>query len=808
MIKKLLLITILVLWSVMALAAPPPGLGDGPRLYFSDLTDGTNNGWVGSPTKGAAVSIWVNYVDTVRGTSYVTVGGVNLTADTDYAEWGASKTPQTARDMQRITFWLNSSIPTGATTITVTTSAGTSPAIPFYVRDTGTIYFAAADGNNDNSGLNDTDQMWGTFYKVRNTLQAGDVCYFRSTGGRWLKQEEGAGLNGHAIFKMYTSSNMPAYGFNNGTENNSITVASYPGEAALMGDGKGQDTVLGGASSTAWIPDPERAEYFIYRQGSSTSTGIRYWTFSKFDANTWHNPFKWASSSYNKDYNTRVVGNSFTSSCPQPTHAHIINPHGHFTNLEILGNFLHGAGKVNDWDDHRRSYKGSYSSTKGIYFGGLGVSNGVKIMYNEDFRNNGHTQFFGHDLNDEVHGLVYAYNFVHEQGHTQTIVFGGSDYMYASDGYLPQHNFIYGPTKIHDNVFANTHGLTRFNVGGNGVQDGVGGESAEYDVYNNIWYNTANDFGVTKAVHSQTQQAFIFRNNAVIITEDSISASEYWSNATAGMPFGPITEPSNNESGSNNLWYGLGVSKAPTWDSAPLDDTDPGWIVTRPRTFTQFRQLLGSALTDSGIAISGRTVDTIGTTVGGSPDIGIFEYDASAPPPTCAESASACDEAGCTTNWPTYHYWGGECQVDEEFIPNPCAATSETETADCVDANECVQYHPDYYWCDDGTCSREPCVNGNDCSNTPSLCDKYRCWELHPTYSYCEDTSTCQSAPCGGGDSCETEPGLCDSLGCEEYWPLYHYCDDVCQVDECPAPVSNRSQPFIIDGVPSVFLTQ
>ncbi|KKQ21706.1 MAG: hypothetical protein US37_C0009G0001, partial [Candidatus Moranbacteria bacterium GW2011_GWF2_37_11] len=80
-----------------------------PVLLFSDLTDAPVSGWEGSPTKGAAISIWGRNLGTERGSSYVTIGGVNLTNDSDYAEWGATTNPTTASGQQRITFWLNSS---------------------------------------------------------------------------------------------------------------------------------------------------------------------------------------------------------------------------------------------------------------------------------------------------------------------------------------------------------------------------------------------------------------------------------------------------------------------------------------------------------------------------------------------------------------------------------------------------------------------------------------------------------------------------------------------------------------------------
>ncbi|MDO8748641.1 MAG: right-handed parallel beta-helix repeat-containing protein, partial [Candidatus Omnitrophota bacterium] len=96
-----------------------------PTLYFSDLIDGPKTGWNGSATKGAAVTIWGKNFGYTRGSlNYVTVGGVNLTADSDYAEWGV--TTNNARGMERITFWLKNNCVDGAGTISVTVDGVTS----------------------------------------------------------------------------------------------------------------------------------------------------------------------------------------------------------------------------------------------------------------------------------------------------------------------------------------------------------------------------------------------------------------------------------------------------------------------------------------------------------------------------------------------------------------------------------------------------------------------------------------------------------------------------------------------------------
>jgi hypothetical protein len=122
-----------------------------PVLLFSDLTWGPNSGWEGSSTKGAAVTVWGEHFGTTRGSSYVTVNGAQVNPG-DYAEWDAIGP---ARGLERITFWLNSSMAAGAGTISVTVNGVTSNTLPFTIA-AGTIYFISTSGSNGNNGLYST----------------------------------------------------------------------------------------------------------------------------------------------------------------------------------------------------------------------------------------------------------------------------------------------------------------------------------------------------------------------------------------------------------------------------------------------------------------------------------------------------------------------------------------------------------------------------------------------------------------------------------------------------------------------------
>src|SRR5579872_6317011 len=85
-----------------------------PQLLYLSAPAGPNQGWEGSATRGAAITVWARNVSSTRGTSYISVAGVALTSDSDYAEWGATTNPTTAKGFQRITFWLNSNMALGS----------------------------------------------------------------------------------------------------------------------------------------------------------------------------------------------------------------------------------------------------------------------------------------------------------------------------------------------------------------------------------------------------------------------------------------------------------------------------------------------------------------------------------------------------------------------------------------------------------------------------------------------------------------------------------------------------------------------
>ncbi|MFH0907484.1 MAG: LamG-like jellyroll fold domain-containing protein [bacterium] len=215
------------IWEYLGHPIPPEIYGGtrAPVVFFSDLIDGPRTGWNGSATQGAAVTVWGNHFGSNRGSNYVTVAGVRLTNDSDYAEWGA--TAGNARGLERITFWLNSSMATGAAAISVTVGGLVSCTLPFYVRDAGTIYFVDHNNGNDAyDGLQDasaggTAGPKRTLPNVRQLLSGGDLLYIRN--GTYTETDS---YNGRLTLDASRS----------GSVNHYTVYAGYPAETPLLDD--------------------------------------------------------------------------------------------------------------------------------------------------------------------------------------------------------------------------------------------------------------------------------------------------------------------------------------------------------------------------------------------------------------------------------------------------------------------------------------------------------------------------------------------------------------------------------------------
>lgn len=168
-----------------------------PIIFFSDLISAPKSDWSSSePDKGAIVTIWGRNFGVSRGSSYVTVNGINLSTDSDYKDdWAKTNNP--VPFLQTVTFQLNSSMADGDGRISVTVGNKTSNTIPFRINTIGSIYFIDVNASGGTGTLSDP---WSDLSDFIDEMQPGDVGYFREgtydkiyNGGKsniWVRKSE------------------------------------------------------------------------------------------------------------------------------------------------------------------------------------------------------------------------------------------------------------------------------------------------------------------------------------------------------------------------------------------------------------------------------------------------------------------------------------------------------------------------------------------------------------------------------------------------------------------------------------------
>lgn len=507
---------LLVLGSVQASFAA------GPAIFFSDLTDAPISGWEGSQTKGAAVTIWGVNLGETRGNSYVTVGGVNLTNDSDYAEWGATTNPITARGMQRVTFWLNSGMTLGNTTISITTSDGTSSTLPFYTRNTGNIYFISTSGSDSNNGSS-VANAWRNPKQAKEVVSSGDIVYFKS--GVYDAED-------YADTPIsFSNSN-----HNNGAINNSIAFISFPGELAQ----------LGSANNT----------YAIRHIGTSPGDTLTYWTFSKFIMRSNYMITNWGTrDNTGSDDNIRFIGNDCSTLAGGSSILEFAGQQGGQTNLYIIGNYIHDAGV-----DNRGS--GTPNHSYGIYMGGYGSHKNIYIGFNDIcYQANGRgIQIYGHTVYDSIDNLYIYNNSIHDNSQNGCVLGGGD----GRDGAY-KYTFLKRLYFFNNLIYGNDKGGTNWAgimVGGvsYGAQGGI------YYILNNTFYqNGTGAYQLDGSPEAVTIQNNIHYNNTSFYERDHFDNN-----------ISPIV--------GKNLYYG-GATDIPSWEHDYIT-TDPKLVNVSSNNFS------------------------------------------------------------------------------------------------------------------------------------------------------------------------------------------------------------------------------
>lgn len=554
-----------------------------PIVFFSDMTDGPTSGWEGSTAKGAAVSIWGYNLNTSRGASTITVCGVTLNNNTDYAEWGATTNPTSARGLQRITFWLNSNMITGPSTIHVTTADGNSNTVPFYCRALGSnhIYFVSRTGNDSNDGLysqtiGGSNGPWFSAKSVRGNLQTGDVAYFRS--GTWTEED-----NWGAVIDFWNNNHA------NGVANNSITIASYPTEVAQIGGPSNQST--------------------LKHHGTAGDT-LNYWTFSKFKLRAKQGITYWAGGNDpTSDDHLRFIANDMSTYSGGKTILSFTGGKFGETNLVVYGNYNHDAGANTRAElAPNRSY--------GMYFSGYGWHDNIDVGWNElAYNSHGRgLQIYAHTVTDWIDNLYIHDNYIHDNGMTG-VVLGGGDGGKGANGEPGSVDYLFiRKVYFYNNIIANN---------GDNIAEGnkypallvqgggLGALGGKFYIYNNIFFKSAASEWDLHYVAGHGPEYVELYNNIVVS-----SSGKY-------LGRGKICDACT---ANNNLYFGAGTG--PTWDASSPDNLDPLFLTTAPTSYYGFYPQNISPGINAGVNVGLVTKDFLGVprSVDGVTDLGPYEY--------------------------------------------------------------------------------------------------------------------------------------------------------------------------------------
>lgn len=550
-------------------------LADTPVLFFSDLTSAPNSGWNGSTSKGAAVTVWgLN----LGSSGSLSCGGRVLQSSNmeQIPEWGAndhSARLDSRNTLKRITFWLDSSMNVGATSIRVNVAGVESNALAFTIRSTGSIFFVdSIYGNDSNNGSRDTSQgggngpfksLTGADFEENSNIGPGDVIYIREGADYNTLDSEGAQLLSEGRI--------------DGTASEPIAYVGYP---------------------TEW-PTFDFSSYHIFKSDNDSSdTRTDYLTFAKLSCRgnsagaffVWSNGF-------------RVVGCDFSLNKHTSRYTYLIRQVG--SGFEYLGNKITGGG-YDDYGHHwyiqaQVNVPGSGTNTDGTFAyneitgfdpDGAPGDTGSSIL---NFRPN--------DTSGILFGPFYVHNnYVHNNPGAQFIYYDNE----GSSGSVYQPCYIYN-NLLHDNMTENIDNSIFCFL-----------RCTSFYLYNNTFYNCESDGG--------NGGALIHVNNYGPVVSHLISKNNIFSKSSSGDYYFVNTPGTGcTVSSSNDIYYG----------GTPKTDTDIVYI-NRIEENPRFTNAAGgdftlgsgsSALNAGTSAVSGvLTNDIIGIIrADGSYDIGAYE---------------------------------------------------------------------------------------------------------------------------------------------------------------------------------------
>jgi len=451
-------VLVLIALAQAAMAAPP-------ALFFSDLDWGPKTGWEGGAAKGAAVSIWGLNFGASRGSSYVTVNGVQLTSDSDYAEWGVTGP---ARDLQRITFWLRPACQDGQGTIAVTVGGVTSSTIPFLVTP-GTIYYISPSGSNGNNGLTSAT-AWRDIFKFNPSQNsAGDGQYI-------------VYVRGGSYSTLDDDSTFVALRGPYGGPSKRKALVGYPGETPVLNVSSAERGVVW----TARYSPYGRSDYFTFAKLRMVGGTMAHTTFGDY----------W-----------RIVGNSMEDMRAEGWTGVVMVDNSQ--QIQVLGNYFRNCG----FDSYKHNI---YIKTHSDYIPGDKSVDYVTVAWNEiadpyaGSDNRGGAIFISRESSSGSKYIDHIYI------HSNYFHGGNMEFIYTGDS--TPHN---GDVWVYNNVL-------RENTNGAGGLFFAWGTRYAY-VYNNTLYNLKGEGMLSVAGSAQVvSRNNIYRSNGTPhVTMDVSTTGSY-----------------------------------------------------------------------------------------------------------------------------------------------------------------------------------------------------------------------------------------------------------------------------------------
>jgi len=580
-------------------------------LSYASAKAGPNQGWANSTTQGAAITVWGRNLGSTRGSSFVTVAGVNLTSNASYAEWGATTNPTTAKGFQRITFWLNSSMPTGATTISVTVGGATSNTLPFTIDNTAAngIRFIddtngseSYDGQYPDHSLGGTHGPWlyvspGNNWSAHAGVVPGSFLYMR--GGTYSTVCPGGSYHcpASAIFGNSDGSGPPLVWYSgpfDGTDALRYTVTSYPGEWAHW------------MNTSIYVP----SSYWTFANFTMDAVDTGNSNTNVYMAIEDGNPAFYCTNTSYRNNGNQFIGLEWTGYIHMPIQIWGLNTNvfaSYFNNIPTAA----GLGVADSYNFYLASSTGTTMKDnemhRGAHFKGQiydesrcsGSADADRGLRNVTFDSNWLDMNYSDGVSPQIdtyYGVIVGMGDVPTQTPKPDVtnVVIKNNVIYHTDG-----NHVYEGIDIHQET---TSGTTYNSV----------------YIYNNTLYNTGTCMGADFGANGITGGSNVYiENNICANMPAALNPVRDWYGAS-GNPITPqwgynLSTSALNTSGAfNNLGHNLVA--------------DPGFVSTSAPDFHLSSST--SPAVGAGVAIPGVTMDFNGLIRPNPPAMGAYEFAA------------------------------------------------------------------------------------------------------------------------------------------------------------------------------------